>query len=286
MKKICLITGATSGIGKAVTLALAKKSYDLILTGRNESRGTHLIKKIKAGYPGVNVEFIPADLSSLQEVKKLADKVSSKYQYIDVLINNAGARFNDYNKSKDGIELTFATNHLGHFLLTVLLLDLLKKSSSGRIINVTSSAHSGCSNDFSIAADPDNYDRKKAYCRSKLANLLFTYELADRLKDSGVTANAVNPGGVLTNLGRNNGMISWFRHIIYYILKRQLLLPAEGADTIVYLAESPEPEGITGKYFYKRKEIKSSPDSYNKEAALKLWELSRKLCNLDNSDLE
>lgn len=285
MQKICLITGATSGIGKAAALALAKKRYDLILTGRNESRATHLIKKIRAKYPGVNAEFIPADLSSLQEVRKLAEKVSSKYQQIDILINNAGARFNELKKSVDGIELTFATNHLGHFLLTLLLLDLLKKSASGRIINITSSAHSGCSNDFSDAANPPDYDRKKAYCRSKLANLLFTYELADRIKDSGVTVNAVNPGGVLTNLGRNNGLIPWFRHIIYYLLKRQLLSPAEGAETIIYLANSSETEGITGKYLYKRKEIKSSPESYSKEAAIKLWDFSLELCALDNQDI-
>lgn len=285
MKKICLITGATSGIGKAAALALAKKSCDLILTGRNESKGTVLIKIIKKKFPAVNAQFIPADLSSLQEVRKLAEKISSGYQKIDVLINNAGARFNEMRKSEDGIELTFATNHLGHFLLTILLFNLLKKSPSGRIINVTSSAHGGCSNDFSDAVNPVNYDRKKAYCKSKLASLLFTYELADRLKDSGITVNAVNPGGVFTNLGRNNGMIPWFKHIIYYLLKRQLLLPAEGADTIVYLADSTEPKGITGKYFYKRKEFKSSPESYSKEAAVKLWDLSSKLCAIDNSDI-
>ena len=162
---------------------------------------------------------------------------------------------------------------------------MLKKSPSARIINVTSSAHSGCSNDFSDAAAPVNYDRKAAYCKSKLANLLFTYELSDRLRSSGVTVNAVNPGGVLTNLGRNNGLIPWFRHIPYYLLKRQLLSPAKGADTIIYLAESPELEGVTGKYFYKRKEIKSSRESYNKEAAIKLWDLSCKLCGLDNQIL-
>jgi NAD(P)-dependent dehydrogenase (short-subunit alcohol dehydrogenase family) len=282
MRKICLITGATSGIGKATALTLAKKKYDLILTGRNESRGTVLIKKIKTKYTGVNAQFISADLSSMKEVRKLAEEISSGYQQIDVLINNAGARFNEHRKSEDGIELTFATNHLGHFLLTLLLLGSLKKAPSARIINVTSSAHSGCSNDFSNAAGPADYDRKKAYCKSKLANLLFTYELAERLKNTGITVNAVNPGGVLTNLGKNNGMIPWFRHIIYYLIKRQLLSPSEGADTILYLAEASEQEDVTGKYFYKRKEIKSSTESYSKEAALNLWDLSCRLCGIED----
>jgi NAD(P)-dependent dehydrogenase (short-subunit alcohol dehydrogenase family) len=281
-KNFCLITGATSGIGKAAASVLAQKGFSLILTGRNSGKGRSYANDLVKKFPDISTEFIPADLSSMEEVKQLAAKISSGYERIDVLINNAGARFNDFVKSKDGIEMTFATNHLGHFLLTHLLMDLIKRSPSARIINVTSSVHSGCTNDFSDAAAPTNYDRKAAYCKSKLANLLFTYELADRLRNSKVSVNAVNPGGVLTNLGRNNGLIPWFRHIGYYLLKRELLSPSEGADTIVYMAEAPELEGITGKYFYKRKEIKSSPESYRKEDALKLWDLSIKLCELDN----
>lgn len=284
-RKYCLITGSTSGIGKAAAFSLAEKNYSLILTGKNIPKGLALVNVIKERHPGIQVGFFSADLSSLREVRKLAENISSDYQQIDVMINNAGARFDIPKKSEDGIELTFATNHLGHFLLTVLLLDLLKKSVSARIINVSSSAHSGCSADFSNMVNPDHYDRKTAYRKSKLANLLFTYELADRLQDSNITVNAVNPGGVLTNLGRNNGIIPWFRHIAYYIAKRELQLPSKGAETIIYLAESTEVEGISGRYFHKKEEIKSSPESYSKEAAVKLWELSSRLCAIEKSDL-
>lgn len=278
---ISLVTGATSGIGKAAAMGLAEEGYSLILTGRNSRKGILLANHIQKIFPGISAEFIPADLSSFKSVRKLADEVSSGYKKIDVLINNAGARFNDYKKSDDGIELTFATNHLGHFLLTHLLLDLLKKSPSARIINVSSSAHSGCSNDFSNAVMPVHYDRKEVYCKSKLANLLFTYELADRLKSTEVTVNAVDPGGVLTNLGKNNGLMAWFRHIAYYIINGQLQLPVKGAETIIYLSVSPEIEKISGRYFYDKRETESSGESRSKEAALKLWDLSCELCGID-----
>lgn len=280
MARICLITGATSGIGKATVAVLASKGFSLILTGRSSQKGLSLVNHLKQKFPDISAEFIPADLSSLNEVNQLASKISSGYEKIDVLINNAGARFNDFKKSEEGIELTFATNHIGHFLLTNLLIDLIKESPSSRIINVSSSAHSGCSNDFSDAAAPVKYDRKEAYCKSKLANLLFTYELAERLKDQNISVNAVNPGGVLTNLGRNNGIFPWLKHILYYTLKRSLITPAKGAETIIYLADSSEVEGVSGKYFYNKNEVQSSRESYDKEAAKKLWDLSRSLCGI------
>lgn len=279
--KTCLITGATSGIGKASAFALAEAGNSLILTGRNMRRGKSVISSLKSKFKNQNFQFIAADLSSIRQVIQLADVIKLKYQVIDVLINNAGARFNKFQKSEDGIELTFATNHLGHFMLTLLILELIKKSSSGRIINVSSSAHGSSSAEFTMTDDSTAYNRKNAYADSKLANLLFTYELADKVKESGVTVNAVNPGGVLTNLGKNNGYIAWLKHIVYHLFKRELQLPSDAADTIVYLADSPEVAGITGKYFYKKKEIKSSPYSYNKETAAKLWNLSTRLCKMD-----
>lgn len=279
--KTCLITGATSGIGKATASALADAGYSLILTGRNVKKGTSVIRHLKSKFKTQNFEFIKADLSSIKDVNQLAESVKSKYEHIDILINNAGARFNEFRQSEDGIELTFATNHIGHFLLTLLLLDLIQKSPSGRIINVSSSAHSSSSTDFSRINDSDSYDRRKAYSDSKLANLLFTYALADRLKASGITVNAVNPGGVLTNLGKNNGYFAWSKHIIYHLLKGELQFPARAVETIKYLADSSEVSGITGKYFYKKKEIKSSSHSYNNEIAGKLWDLSAVLCRID-----
>ena len=276
--RTCLITGATSGIGKAAAIALGRKGYSLILTGRNSGRGEKIIDAIKRKFPNSDVKFFPVDISSIINVISLTEKLQSEYACIDILINNAGARFDDYKKSIDGIELTFATNYLGHFVLTNQLLSLLEKSSSGRIINVGSSAHGGHDNDFSLAASPKHYDRKTVYGKSKLANLLFTYELADRLKDKRITVNAVDPGGVLTNLGRNNGVIPWLKHILYYVSRGSLITSGKGAETIVYLADSTEVEEISGKYFYKKQEEVSSTESYNKEAAVKLWDLSLSLC--------
>ena len=278
--KICLITGATSGIGKATAIALSEMGYSLILTGRNNKRGEILVNKIRKKFQNQTAEFIRADISSRSDVIQLTEKIMSEYNHLDVLINNAGARYNKYQKSGDGIELTFATNHLGHFLLTLQLIDLLKASSSARIINVASSAHFGYSNDFNQAADPLHYNRKEAYGKSKLANLMFTYELARRLQDKRISVNAVDPGGVITNLGRNNGFIPWSKHILYYLLKQKLITPGQGAETIVYLASSPETSGVSGKYFYRKNKIQSSRESYDKKSATKLWNLSLGLCNI------
>ncbi len=261
-------------------MALAEIGYSLILTGRNPGRAEAIINAIKRKYKNIEVEFLPADLSSMNEVTQLTEIINSRYECIDIFINNAGARFNEYKKSADGIELTFATNYLGHFLLTNLLLSLLEKSSSARIINVASSAHNNQTNDFSQAANPIHYNRKTAYGKSKLAILLFTYELAERLKDKKISVNAMEPGGVLTNLGKNNGLIPWLKHILYYVSKRSLITPRKGAETIIYLADSCETEGTSGRYFYKKKVIQSSPETYDKEAATKLWDLSLRLCNI------
>lgn len=278
--KTCLITGATSGIGKATAFALAEAGYSLILTGRNVKKGTAKINTLKSKYKNRNFEFIGADLSSIKSVNQLSEIIKSKYKIIDILINNAGARFNQFRKSEDGIELTFATNYLGHFLLTMLLLDLIRKSPSGRIINVSSSAHGSSSTDFTMVNNFEQYDRKRAYSDSKLANILFTYELAHRLKDSGIVVNAINPGGILTNLGKNNGYLAWAKHIVYHLLKRELHFPGKAAEGILYLADSSDVSGITGKYFYDKKEINSSPHSYKKDLAVNLWDLSIQICGL------
>lgn len=282
--KICLITGATSGIGKAAAVELAKLNFSLILTARSEVKGLKLADKLKRKY-NVQAEFIKADISSLKEVKNLVDTVKQKYNIIDVQINNAGLRISDYQTSADGIELTFATNHVGHFYLTYLLIDLLKRSDSARIINVSSSAHPGNRIDFDDIVNPKQYDRRKAYGQSKLANVLFTYELARRLSNTKITANALDPGGVATNFALNEGLVPWLKHKVYYIYKRKLLTPKQGADTAVYLASSSTVEGVTGKYFYLRKEKNSSPESYDKDTASKLWELSVKLCGLEDQKI-
>lgn len=279
MNKICLITGATSGIGKATAKELAKIGFDLILTGRSEDKGKQLSDSLKKKYK-INSDFIRCDISSLNDVRKFAETVKLKYNHIDVLINNAGSRFSEYQKSVDGIELTFATNHLGHFLLANLLLDLLKKSTDARIINISSSAHYGKQIDIDDLVSPKEFNRSLVYGRSKLANVLFTYEFAKRNNHSNISINALDPGGVATNFAKNEGVFRWLKHISFYIAKRQLLTPKQGAETVVYLASSEKVKGVTGKFFFEKKEKKSTEESYDHKKAKKLWDLSEQLCGI------
>ena len=279
--KICLITGATSGIGKAAAFQLSKSDVQLILLSRNTIKGTSVADKICELHGKDAATFIKADISNFAEIRNAAQHIKKQYPRIDILINNAGARFNDFRKNGDGIELTFATNHLGHFLLTLLLLDHIKASPDGRIINVSSDAHCGYSADFDYVKGAGAYDRKVAYGRSKLANLLFTYELARRLADTTTTVNALHPGMAISNFAKNNGLISWAKHNVSYLLKRQLISPSKAAETIVYLALSDEVKGVRGKYFYNKKEIKSSDASYGHEAWGELWSLSLKHCDIE-----
>jgi NAD(P)-dependent dehydrogenase (short-subunit alcohol dehydrogenase family) len=280
--KICLITGATSGIGKAAALKLAELDASLIILSRNEKNGEKICEQIGKINSNVQAKFYKVDISSMKEVRNVSEKIIKDFERIDVLINNAGARFDQYFKNDEGIELTFVTNHLGHFLLTLSLIELLKKSTQGRIINVSSPAHSRGTEEFDDIVSPVNYDRRLAYGRSKLANLYFTYELSSRLKNTNITVNAVDPGGVATNFSRNNGLYALMKHYLSYILQLKLISPQKAAETIVYLASSGEVSGITGKYFFEKKQISSSPASYDREAALKLWQLSLILTGIDS----
>jgi NAD(P)-dependent dehydrogenase (short-subunit alcohol dehydrogenase family) len=280
-RQICLITGATSGIGKAAAFALAKNNYELILIGRNEAKVKKVCCEIrkKTGNDHVN-EFV-CDLSMLQDVRRVADKVKNAYNRIDVMINNAGAKILRHQLTKDGIELTLATNHLGHFTLTLSLMGLLKRSQSARIINVSSGAHYASDGVIENILKADFYDGRRQYANSKLANVLFTYALADKLKGRSIGVNAVDPGGVATNFSRNNGLHHWIKHRLYYLKKRQLLTPEQGAATLVYLASANNVMGITGKYFNDLKETKSSDISYDKALQNKIWEFSARLSGID-----
>ena len=279
--KICLITGATSGIGKAAALKLADTGASLILLSRNEKKGEKICNQIR-GKNNTQVKFYNADISSMKQVRNVSEKIKSDFNHIDVLINNAGARFDNYFKNDEGIELTFATNHLGHFLLTLSLIAMLKKSSQGRVINISSAAHANGTEELYDIVAPEHYDRRLAYGRSKLANLYFTYELASRLQSSKITVNAVDPGGVATNFSRNNGIIPWMKHYLSYILNLKLISPQKASETVVYLASSDEVGRISGKYFFEKKEINSSSASYSKETAMKLWQLSLKLTGTES----
>lgn len=262
--KICLVTGATNGLGKVTALALAQTGAVVIGVGRTEEEIE--VAKKDLGSRSVSLQFMVADLSSQAQIRALANEFRSKYANLHLLVNNAGALFSSYRKSVDGIEMTFALNHLGYFLLTNLLLDTLRASAPARIINVSSTAHEGNTINFDDLGHEQNYDGWTAYGTSKLANLLFTYELARRLKGSSVTVNAVHPGVVNTNFFRAAGMNM-----------RGTLTPEEGADTQLWLAQSVEVEGITGKYFVRRRETRSSAVSYDKAMAKRLWEISAQM---------
>ncbi|HEY3364846.1 MAG TPA: SDR family oxidoreductase [Symbiobacteriaceae bacterium] len=274
--KLCLITGSTSGIGRETALALARLGAHVVLVARDQQKGEATVADIKAQTGNSHVDLLLADLSVQASVRQLADEFISRYGKLDVLVNNAGALLGKRRVSKDGLEYTFALNHLNYFLLTNLLLDRLK--ASARIINVASEAsRMGGDIDFSDLNLADGYSSWKAYGRSKLANILFTYELARRLEGTGVTVNAMHPGGVATNFGTGNNA---FMNAAMKLVRPFMLTPAQGADTVVYLAASPAVEGVTGKYWAKRKPIPSKPVSYDEVVAKRLWQASVKLTGL------
>lgn len=283
--KICMVTGATSGIGEATALALSQLGATIIIVGRSREKSEKTVCRIKKATGNANVDFLLADLSSQKEIFQLAENFKNRYQRLDILINNVGAKFVSSLKTVDGLEMTFALNHLSYFTLTNLLLESLKRSTEARIINVSSGAHAGCSGiNFNDLQSRKNYIGKQAYAQSKLANLLFTYELSERLKGTGVTVNALTPGGVATNFCKNNGLISWIKHITAHILALNLIGPKEGAQTSVFLATSPEAREISGVYFARQKPVRSSTASYDKEAAKRLWEISFELSDLSKSN--
>lgn len=276
--KVCMVTGATAGIGKVTARVLAEQGAHVIVVGRNEQKAAQTVQQINQKTGRDSAEFMLADFASLAATQALAAWFRGTHRRLDVLVNNAGAMFMSRQESQDGIEMTFAVNHLGYFLLTNLLLDLLKASAPARIVNVSSKAHEGAQLDFDDLECRKNYAGMKAYGRSKLANLLFTYELARRLEGSGVTANALHPGFVATNIGANN--IPLFRRPVKWLINRVAKNVEEGAQTSIYLASSPEVEGVTGKYFVDCKPVPSSAASYDEAAARRLWQISAEMVGL------
>lgn len=274
--KVILVTGGTSGIGKVAATELARMGASVVIVGRNHGKTAAIVEEIRAQTDNIRVDGLVADLSSLAEVRKLAADFKKRYQRLDVLLNNAGAVFTQRQVSADGYEMTFALNHLNYFLLTNLLLDVLKASAPARIVNVSSGAHTGGRLDFSDLQS-EKYSSWKAYSNSKLANVYFTYELARRLQGTGVTVNALHPGFVATNFGVSNG---GFMQGIMKVAQLGAISPEKGAQTSIYLASSPEVEGVTGKYFSDKKETRSSAISYDEAIAAQLWDVSEKLTGL------
>ena len=278
VNKICVVTGATSGIGKETAKELAQKGAHVIIVGRNAKKCIATINSIKQDNETAHVDYICADLSDLKQVSNLGSRLTQDYDHIDILVNNAGAYFKHRRyESADGYEMTLALNYLSPFLLTSLLIDRLKASEQGRIINVSSNAHFKGVIQLDDLQSTDEYNGFDAYAQSKLALLLFTYELARRTQTTTITVNALHPGLVATNFGRNNGLIRFY---VRRLIKRHEISPQEGAKTCIYLATSPEVADISGGYFIDEKQVKSSDDSYDEKLAKQLWDVSEELTNI------
>ena len=247
------------------------------MVGHNAERGTAAVNRIKRETGSSAVEWVLADLSVQAEVRRLARDVQNRSPRLDVLVNNAGALFTRRTLSVDGIEMTLALNHLAYFLLTSLLLDALQSSAPARIVNVASAAHRRGCIDFAYLQGERRYGAWRAYSQSKLAHILFTYELARRLEGTGVTVNALHPGLVATNFGRSNRGVG---ALLWRALQVAAIDPEQGAKTIIYLASSPEMEGITGKYFVRKRAVSSSRASRDLTAARRLWLVSAELTGL------
>ena len=279
--KRVLITGATNGIGKIAALELAKKGAEVIIVGRNETKTIEVLRDLKTMSGNANIDMLLADLSSFAEVKRLAEEFLSCNDRLDVLLNNAGAAFSTFLASVDGYEMTFALNHVSYYLLSNLLLGTLIETAAehgeARIINVSSGAHTSARNGVRLdnLSDANASGGFRAYGESKLANILFTYELARRLDGKAVTVNALHPGFVNTGFGHNmQGIMGVAVKLLQKLIART---PQKGAETLVYLASSADATGVTGKYWKDKTQSPSSNISYDREQQNRLWQFSAEI---------
>ena len=275
--KTCLVTGANSGIGKETALGLARLGASVVLVCRNEARGVEAMSEIEKRTGNSSVSLLVADLASQSQIRRVAAEYLQRFERLDVLVNNAGVLGPaERQVNEDGVEMTFAVNHLAPFLLTDLLLDRLKSSAPARVVTVSSVTHGHRDSviDFDDLQNERRYSPHSAYSQSKLANVYFTYELARRLEGTGVTANCLHPGMVTTSLFRN--MTPWMK-LVVSLARVFFVKPDRGADTVVYLASAPEVANVTGRYFENRKSVPSSRVSHDKACARRLWEVSESL---------
>jgi NAD(P)-dependent dehydrogenase (short-subunit alcohol dehydrogenase family) len=284
--KNIVITGANSGIGREAAVALAGMGAHVVITARDARKGEAARKEIIDRSANKDAEVVALDLASVASIRACATDLLDRFDHLDVLVNNAGGTLSRRRVTDDGFEMTFGVNHLGHFLLTNLLLERIEKSAPARIITVASGAHLAARRglDFDdLQCERSRYRGFQVYCRSKLANVLFANELARRLDGTGVTSNSMHPGYVHTNFARegDTGAFGWVSH---WFGRPFSISPEKGADTIVYLASSPDVEGVTGQYFYKRALARMSNQAEDPEAQRRLWEVSEQLVGLTPSE--
>jgi NAD(P)-dependent dehydrogenase (short-subunit alcohol dehydrogenase family) len=277
---VCMVTGANSGIGKATATHLARRGATVVMVCRSAERGEAAQADIRAESGSDAVDLLLADLSVQADIRDLAATFRAEYDRLDVLVNNAGLYLADRQLSADGIEMTFAVNHLAPFLLTNLLLDDLRASAPARIVNVNSESHRGARLRFGNLEMEDDYQWIKAYGKSKLANLLFTFELARRLEGTGVTVNALHPGVVGTRIwNHNSNVIS----LLMRLVKPFLMSPSKSAQHVVRLAADPALAGVSGQYFDKDQERRAADEAYDRDAAQRLWQVSAAMTGLEET---
>ena len=275
--KVCLVTGATSGIGKAAATALAAQGATVVLGCRNREKGEAVKQEIARATGNTSLDLMVADLASIESTKKGAADFLTRYPKLDVLVNQAGLYLNQRTLTPEGLETVFVVNHLSYFLLSNLLLPALKAAGHSRIVNGSGGVEAAGKIDFDDLQGEKKFSSFKALAQSKLGNFLFTYEMARRLEGTGVTVNIMQPGGVKTELGKGQGGFFGF---MLRLARPLFSTPEQGADTLVWLASAPELASVSGKYFVKRKEAKSSARSHDKELAARLWKVSAELCGL------
>jgi retinol dehydrogenase 12 len=272
--KICMVTGGTAGIGLVTARELAERGATVIVVGRNAQKGERVVRELKAQTGNQWIAFQHADLSRQEEVKRLARQFVEEHPRLDVLVNNAGAIYHERQVSAEGIEMTLALNHLNYFLLTGLLLDRLRAAAPARIVNVASRAHENARLDIADLQSTRDYGGWRAYCNSKLANILFTFGLARRLQAEAITVNALHPGFVRSDFGHNNG--PFFRLAMKIAMLGAISVEA-GAATSIHLATAPELAGVTGRYFVRQQLAASSPASRDAALGDALWRESEAL---------
>jgi len=280
MSKICVISGATSGIGEAVAFQLAERGWNLVVVGRNADKGAALLEGLKSKHPDNQYDYFVADLSVQQDVKDVANDIKEKYPVIDVLINNAGGVFSKFELTAEGVEKTMANNHLNYFILTGILLDNVRKAQDGRIIVVSSGAHFRTGMDFDSFTNKKGFNIMRTYSQSKLANLMFAYSLARKLNETNVTVSVLHPGVILTPIGTKSGN-TFFKYIwLIFARFRKTGTPDDSARTYVYLADDPKGSNHHGEYFHDGKVKTSSDLSYDETVQDRLWEWSEKVTKL------